>query len=199
MSDNIKKEISKTISQIKANSKDSKFADLLVKRLLSLKAQSDVNPTRLYVPESDVEKEYDFGAVRFVKCKSCIIYEAKGGYYIVVRPEMVNLYLHLTVLLDMKDRYDELDDNNKKLYDAMYSATVTVLNVPIYSAIDDELFTNTALDALKNFEKYVEKKQSDPLQDETPEQNVIHNNLEYAMNMLMGDGKEDKNEQGDKA
>ena len=120
-------EIENTINQIKTNSKDAKFADKLIDKLLSLKGQYDVEPTRLYVPEKNVIKEYDNDNLRIVKCKDCIIWQHKGGFTFVVKPTMHALYEHLSGMLAMKDRYDELTGDEKQLYDVSYFGMSLIL------------------------------------------------------------------------
>lgn len=167
----LKKQIEDIAKQIKANSKDAKFAEKLVDKLLSLKGQYDVEATRIHIREKDVVKEYDFEAVRFIRCKGCIIFHAKGGVTTIVKPTMKCLYEHLDVLLDMKDRYEELKEEEKKAYEALYTATLWNLSASIYSTLDDELFVNVATDIMKRFEVYIQSKESE-LQDETPEENA---------------------------
>lgn len=177
----LKKQIDDVVSQIKSNSKDVHFADTLIDKLLSLKGQYDVEPTRVYIREKDVVKEYDFDNIRFVRCKSCIIYEAKGGMKMIVKPTMKGLYDHLVVLLDMKDNYDSLSEEGKKIYEGLYSATLWILNSCIYATIDDEVFTGIASDIMNRFDKYVKSKES-KLQAETPQENAEFENTAELLN-----------------
>lgn len=177
----LKKQIDTVVGQIKSNSKDVHFADKLIDSLLSLKGQYDVEPTRVYICEKDVVKEYDFDNVRFVCCKGCIIYEAKGGMKMIVYPTMKGLYEHLGVLLDMKDNYDTLNDDGKNVYEGLYSATLWILNACIYSTVDDEVFVGIATDIMSRFDKYVKSKEN-KLQEETHKENADFENISELLN-----------------
>lgn len=178
----LKKQLNEVVVQIKNNSKDAKFADALVDKLLSLKGQMMIEPTRIHIEEKDVVKEYDNDAVRFVRCKDCIIFQAKGGLSVVVKPTMTALFEHLTVLLDMKDRYEELDEEGKKSYELLYSATVWMLEVPIFATCSDEIFFGVVNDVLARFNKFTETELKKDLQEETPKENAEFENLNEAFN-----------------
>lgn len=180
----LKKQLDEVVVQIKNNSKDAKFADALVDKLLSLKGQMMIEPTRIHIEEKDVVKEYDNDAVRFVRCKGCIIFQAKGGMSIVVKPTMTALFEHLTVLLDMKDRYEELDEEGKKSYELLYSATVWMLEVPIFATCSDEMFFGIVNDILSRFNKFTETELNKDLQEETPKENAEFENMNE---VLMGE------------
>ena len=180
----LKKQLDEVVVQIKNNSKDAKFADALVDKLLSLKSQIMIEPTRIHIEEKDVVKEYDNDAVRFVRCKDCIIFQAKGGMSVVVKPTMAALFEHLTVLLDMKDRYEELDEEGKKSYELLYSATVWMLEVPIFATCDNEMFFGVVNDVLARFKKFTETELNKDLQEETPKENAEFENMN---DVLMGE------------
>lgn len=182
----LKKQLDEVVVQIKNNSKDAKFADALVDKLLSLKGQIDVEPARIHIEEKDVVKEYDNDAVRFVRCKDCIIFQAKGGMSVVVKPTMTALFEHLTVLLDMKDRYEELDEEGKKSYELLYSATVWMLEVPIFATCSDEMFFGVVNDVLARFNKFTETELKKDLQEETPKENAEFENMNEVLTKDMG-------------
>lgn len=187
----LKNKIEEVVNQIKTNSKDAKFADSLIDKLLSLKGQADVEPMRLYVPEKDVIKEYDNDSIRFVRCKGCIVFQAKGGFSVVVKPTMEGLYKHLEVILDMKDKYDELTEDQKKTYDFLYLATTQILQLGIFATCDDEFFFGIAEDIVKRFQTMTEKSLSADLQDETHKENAeFENNMDLANQVLLGDKNE---------
>lgn len=182
----LKKQIEEVSNQIKVNSKDVHFADNLIDKLLSLKGQYDIEPTRIYIPEKDVVKEYDNDSFRFIKCKGCIMFHAKGGYSVIVKSRMRALFDHLSVLLDMKDRYEELSEEEKKSYDMLYSATVYVLEAPMFSASDDEMFFGIASDVIKRLNDFTDKALKKDLQEETHEENAEFENLNEVLNKDMG-------------
>lgn len=173
----LKKLIDEVSAKIKSNSKDSHFAETLIDKLLSLKGQSDVEPTRVHVAESEVLKEYDFDSVRYVRCKTCIIFKAKGGLETIVYPTMQGLYLHLNVILDMKDDYDNLDEEKKKACDTLIDTTSYILSTPTFATISDKMFFGISDDILKRFQSYIEESKKAELQDETPIENANFNDM----------------------
>lgn len=182
----LKKEIDSVIGQIKTNSKDAHFADALCDKLLSLKGQYDVEPTRVCVEDKDVIKEYDFDNLRFLRCKNCVVFQDKGGFTSVISPRVKSLYTHISVLLDMKDRYEELSDDEKKVYEGLYTATVWVLNTPIFATCSDKLFFGIATDVINHFNEYVEEANNAPLKDEEAEKDAEFENMNEVLNNNMG-------------
>ena len=181
-------EIENTINQIKTNSKDAKFADKLIDKLLSLKGQYDVEPARLYVPEKNVIKEYDNDNLRIVKCKDCIIWQHKGGFTFVVKPTMRALYEYLSGMLAMKDRYDELTGDEKQLYDVSYFGMSLILQVPMFAVADDEFFVDLATFIGEGVKKVSDKFLNQPLQEETPIENAeFETKMEVANELLKED------------
>ena len=181
-------EIENTINQIKTNSKDAKFADKLIDKLMSLKGQYDVEPTRLCVPEKDVIKEYDNDNLRIVRCKDCIIWQHKGGFTFVVKPTMRALYEYLSGMLAMKDRYDELTGDEKQLYDVSYFGMSLILQAPMFAVADDEFFVDMATFIGDGVKKVSEKLLNQPLQEETPIENAeFETKMEVANELLKED------------
>lgn len=187
----LKNKIEEVANKIKTNSKDAKFADSLIDKLLSLKGQMDVEPMRLCIPEKDVIKEYDNDSIRFVRCKSGILFQTKGGFSVFVSPRMSGLYQHLEVVLDMKDKYDELTEEQKKTYDFLYLATTQILQLGIFATCDDEFFFGIAEDIVKRFQTMTEKALNTELQEETYKENAeFENKTELANQVLLGDKNE---------
>ena len=187
-------EIENTINQIKTNSKDAKFADKLIDKLMSLKGQYDVEPTRLCVPEKDVIKEYDNDNLRIVRCKDCIIWQHKGGFTFVIKPTMRALYEYIDGMLAMKDKYDELTDDEKSLYDAAYFGMSIILQSPMFAVAYDEFFGELATFLGEGVKKVSYKLLNHPLQEETPIENAEFETKMEVAEEILKDGKDtDKN------
>lgn len=188
----LKRQIDEVIKKIKTNSKDAHFADELTDELLSLKGQYDVEPTRLFVKESDVIKEYDFDSFRMLRCKQCIIYQVKGGYTIVVSPRMKSLYLHLNVLLDLKDRYENTEDDEKVVYTNLFVDTNWILNAPIIATSSDEMLSGIASDIYSRYKKFCDDALNAPLKDEEVEKDAEFENTNEALKIIGGEDAESK-------
>lgn len=184
----INAQITDICNKIKTNSKDAKYADKLIDMLLSLKGQLDVEPTRLYIPEKDVIKEYDNDNIRIVRCKGYFVWQHKGGMWVVVNPRMRALYEHFDNMLSMKDRYDELSENEKNLYNSLYYGTSLIMQGPLFAIVDDELFIEFIKFIGDCVEKVSKKLQNQPLQEETPIENAeFETKMEVANELLNED------------
>lgn len=183
-------EIETVINQIKTNSKDAKFADKLIDKLLSLKGQYDVEPTRLYVPEKNVIKEYDNDNLRIVKCKDCIIWQQKGGHIVVVYPTMRAEYEFLEGMLDLKDNYDKLSDDMKAVYDGAYFGYSILSQLPTIMVTNDKWFARASILASWGVARFVKEQLDEPLMEETPIENAEFETKIEVANELLKDGKD---------
>lgn len=188
-----KKELFSQIEQVQKDvvglSTDKRKTKKLLADLLSLKGQCDVEPTRMYIPEKSVIKEYDNDNIRIVRCADCIIWQHKGGMSIVVNPTMRALYLHLESMLSMKDRYDQLTDDEKTLYNSLYFGTSLILQSALFAVADDEFFANLAMFIGDGVKKVGEKLLNRPLQEETPIENAAFDAKMGAAEELQNDVK----------
>lgn len=184
----LKKEMKNVIDQIRVNSKDARWADKLVDKLMSLKGQMDIEPTRLYVPEKDVIKEYDNDNLRIVRCKDCIIWQHKGGFSFVVKPTMRALYGYIDGMLAMKDKYDKLTEDEKKLYDVSYFGMSIIMQLPMYAVSDEELFVNVVEYLVERINELTDTLLNQPLQDENPKENAEFETKMEIAEELLGNG-----------
>ena len=188
----INAKIDEVIAQIKTNSKDAHFAETLVDKLLSLKGQKDVEPMELCVPLKEVINRYDFGSFEIVNCKGGIMFHAKGGYYAYVTPRSKELYEHLSLIVDFKERFDELTEDEKKLYDNLFSATTMIMQIPMFAPSSVGMFFNVANFAAEELNSFVEGIMKQPLQEENHQDNAEYENLMDALGEVekMKEGKE---------
>lgn len=184
----LKTKIDEVVNQIKTNSKNAKFAASLIDKLLSLKGQLDVEPMRFCIPEKDVIKEYDNDSIRFVRCKGYIAFQAKGGFSLFVSPRMSGLYQHLEGLLDMKDNFDNLTEEQKEGYATSYLYTTILMQYVLFAVSDAKMFADLANDVMKRYGEFLDRCKNIPLQEETHKENAeFENNIELANQVLLGD------------
>lgn len=181
--DVIKKDLDDAVAKAKEFLGDNSG---IVDKIVSLKGQIDIEPTRLIVKETDVIKEYDFDTFRIIRCKQCIIYQVKGGYEVVVSPRMNALHTNLSIILDMKDRYNTLSEDDKKVYNALLMATTWTMNAPLFSVIDDKMFFGIADYVMKIFDEYVKEKENAPLKDEEAKKDAEFENTNEALKIIGG-------------
>lgn len=166
-----KKELQKKLndikSQIKANSKDTHFADTLINELLTTKARIGVEPIEL-----NVGKRLDALAGKtfeMVKTDRGALYHEYGGYSVFVDNRNTALYETLCDLIDNKEEYNKLEGEEKERLELHIQAVAYCLGVPKICFNDAEFTYDIATRVVQfNRSKYEEAMQQ-PLQEETVE------------------------------
>lgn len=125
----------------------------------------------LCVPTESVTKRHDFGSFEIVETDNGILLHVRGGYDVFVQPRMQSLYGHLKALLDERDRLDEMDKEERELYDSAFNATIANMEIPLFMASKDTALFDIAATALKYLVDMQEEAMNAPLQPETPEEN----------------------------
>lgn len=171
----IKTEIDEITSKIVDLSTDKDLTEKLISDVLSLKGQYDVEPMRIHVREKDVIKEYDMDNVRVIRCRNCFIWQFKGGYEVIVKSRMTSLYDFMDGLFDLKERYKDLDESMKNVYDASFFGISTFLLLPLYGVTDDKFFHDTSIYLSDNLEKLFDKLINTPLKAATKEDDAFEN------------------------
>lgn len=178
-------------AKIKSNSKDAHFADTLIDELVSLKGQKNHQPMYLSIPEKDVIKTYDYDSFSISNCKGGILFHAKGGYDAYVTPRMKALYEHLALIIDMKERYDELSEEDKENYNSLFSATTMILQIPIFATITPKCFFGIASEALIRLDEATKELLKQPLGEDNPFANAEFDNMVAATEELKKMGKDE--------
>ena len=163
----IKKSMDETVLKLKGICKDAKYADTLIDKLLSLKGQYDVEALAFNVKEKDKVKEYDYDSFVITVYTSGIMFKNRGGYHVWISPRMETLYNFMLSFIHMKDDYEELDENQRRVYNIALVAITYIFNAPIYAPLDDDFFFGVAADIKGRLEALVDKLNKEPLHDET--------------------------------
>lgn len=185
------------IRKIKENSIDKSKAKSLIEELLALQ-QKRVIPTEIYVPVTDVIATYDFGSFSLIKCKTCIIFKTTG-YRLISKPIYTAnedggvLYSQLSALCEMKERYDSVSDEEKKLWNLVFNLSVIILSLPIDAFSNDKfLFEVGKFIAEKKNEMYEEPLKK-PLQEETEEDEIANDKFRQEVESEIETDKEESN------
>ena len=88
-----------------------------------------------------------------------------------MKPRMAALYEHLRFLVDGRHKYELYSDEDKKIYDSVFSATVANLEIPLFMASNDKYLFEIAEKAISCLNQAASEALSAPLQPETPEEN----------------------------
>lgn len=142
--ENIKKSIKETVEKLKGICNDAKFADVLIDKLLSLKGQLDVEATLVNIPVESIIEEFDYGSFQLIRTEQGILFKMAGMRQLVT-PVMQTLYGQLDYLLENKKMYITFDEETKKVYDYLFSATMAILKAPTICFIEDGYWNELAL------------------------------------------------------
>ena len=165
----MEKQLRETREKLKSASKDVRFTESLIDKLLQTKAEMGVEPTLLFVPMSYVEKEYDFNSFKLIRTKNEIIYSS-NGYRLVIKPWVKTLYGQLDFLLRYKDKYDNLTEEEKKTYDDIFNCSIIILQIPLLAFSDDSFSFELGTMYLKHINELAEKSTA-TLKEEDEEKN----------------------------
>lgn len=130
-----------------------------------------VEPMELCVPTASVIRSHDFGSYEIKETETGILFHVKGGYDLFVQPRMASLYMHLAYILDGLERLKEMDEKEREIFDAIHSATVTNLEIPLFMASDDIALFEVASKALSELDRISRKALNADLTPETPKEN----------------------------
>lgn len=193
--DKLKKEIKEISIKLKGICNDTKFADELIDRLLSLKGQYDVEPTLVHVPISSIIKTYDYGHFRLYRTREGIVFHMAGMYQLIP-PMMQTLYGQLDWILNRKDNQILLSDEDKELYDSVFDATMTILMAPSISFIKDEYYIDLATYITQKQNELFDKLLSQDLQPEDATADAEFNKTIEFAEQLREEANEYAKEQG---
>lgn len=163
----LKEKIKETSIKLKGICNDAKFADTLIDELLSLKGQYDVEPTLVHVPVTSVIKTYDFDHFRLYRTDKGIVFHMAGMYQLIP-PMMQTLYGQLEFILDQKDKYVALSDEEKDIYELVFSGVMTILQTPTICFSNESYWLDIATYITSKQNKLFESLLNRPLQPEDP-------------------------------
>lgn len=166
--DELSKSLKEVKAQIKANSKDARFAESLVEKLLAIKSEMSVEPIELNVGKRiDGWKGETF---EIVKTDRGCLYHEYGGYSIFVTfDNNTALYRTLCDYVDNRRVYETLDEEEKERYELTLQAVAYCLSVPKFCFTDAEFTFDLASMVVKFLREQYEKYIDEPLQEETIE------------------------------
>lgn len=193
--DKLKKEIKETSILLKGICNDAKFADELIDKLLSLKGQYDVEPTLVHVPINSIIKTYDYGHFKLYRTDKGIVFYMAGMYQLIP-PMMQTLYGQLDFMLDQKDKYVSLSDEEKDIYDTVFGATMAVLMNPTICFSNEDYWIDLATYITSKQNELFEKLLNQDLQPEDAAADAEFNEKVEFVEKLKEDAKEYAKEQG---
>lgn len=161
----LKSEIEQTVNQLKSICTDAHFADTLIDKMLSLKGQLSTDAVEIYVPLSELTKEYDYGSFKFIKTTKGIIFKMYG-YQSYIKPIQQTLFGQINYLLDCKDRYEELTESDKDIYNALFAGTIAILMFPSICFCKDETWMPVSLKIMEEQKKLFELMDKELLPEE---------------------------------
>lgn len=166
----LKAKLNEIKAKIKANSKDSHFADALISDLLSTKGLIDHEPIELNVGKR--VDSFDGDTFEIVLTDRGCMYHEYGGYSIFVPSDKnYGLYSVLSDFVISKDNYYTMDEQDKDNYKLLLSASAYCLSVPKICFSDSTFMFDIASMVVKYIRSlYDEGVLNAELQEETIEE-----------------------------
>ena len=133
--------------------------------------EKKVEPMELCIPTASVIRSRDFGSYSIKETDNGILFHVKGGYDVFVQPRMASLYLHLKYILDGYEEVDKMDEKDREIFEAIHSATVANMEIPLFMTSDDIALFEIAEKALSELSRVSKNALEADLKPETPEEN----------------------------
>lgn len=137
----LKKRFNEVKNNLLANSKDAHWAKNAIDELVSLKGQLDHEPTIVYLPVQDIEKQLkgDTYEINIMK-DGTAVYHTYGGYTVVAKPNLTSLVGTIEEYIDSKDYVKTLSDEDIENLNLSMSAFSYIMSLPTF-AFSDLAFT----------------------------------------------------------
>ena len=166
----LKERFNEVKKQILANSKDSHWAKNAIDELVSLKGQLDHEPTIVYLPTKDVEKQFKGETYEMSIMKDgTAVYHTYGGYTVVAKPNLTSLAGTIEEYVNSKDYVLTLSEEEKANLQLSLSAFSYIMSLPTF-AFSDLAFTYDIAGSIVSFlREKSETLLNDELKDETRE------------------------------
>lgn len=112
-------------------------------------------------------KSFKGTTFELVKSNKGILYHVFGGFSIFVTPNNVALYETLNDLIENQEMYNKLEGNEREDFDLNISAITYVLDIPLFAFSSAEFTFEIAEKVVKFLQKTYDDAMSNPLQEET--------------------------------
>ena len=166
----LKERFNEVKKQILANSKDSHWANNAIDELVSLKGQLDHEPTIVYLPTKDVEKQFKGETYEMSMMKDgTAVYHTYGGYTVVAKPNLTSLAGTIEEYVNSQDYVLTLSEEEKENLQLSLSAFSYIMSLPTF-AFSDLAFTYDIAGSIVSFlREKSETLLNEELKDETRE------------------------------
>lgn len=166
----LKERLDEVRKQLRTNAKDVHFFDRLIDEALSLKGQMGVEPIAL-----DCGKEEDEWAgetFRITLTNKGVLYHEYGGYSVFVTPNNNALYDVLVDLVVNREKYENLEGEEKENFKSLLTIIAYNLSLPRISFLDKDYPIEIATRTMEFIKKMYESLMNEPLQEETPKEDA---------------------------
>lgn len=192
----LKKQLDEVVVQIKNNSKDAKFADKLIDKLLSLKGQIDVEPAWCHFPVTDKDEVIDTGgAYKIVRNSNGINFHITGfdftilkdGSNVSIKNFLKTAHCPFDRLFELWEKRNDgtLSEEEEAEYGTLLVSTVSMCQIMVVASTSEH---RQALLTILMDEWYKEMSEAldADLQDETPDDDSNLENVNELFNKDMG-------------
>lgn len=192
----LKEQIDKTVQLIKNNSKDARFADKLIDKLLSLKGQYDVEPAWCHFPVTDKDEVIDTGgAYKIVRNSHGVNFHITGfdftllkdGSNVSIKNYLKTAHCPFDRLFELWAKRNEgtLTKEEEAEYGTLLVATVAMCQIMVVASTSEQRQALLTILTDEWYKEISEALEAD-LQEETPNADAEFENMNEALKEIGG-------------
>lgn len=187
----LKERFNEVKNQILANSKDSHWAKNAIDELVSLKGQLDHEPTIVYLPTQDIEKQMKGDTFEMSVMKDgTTVYHTYGGYTVIAKPNLTSLAGTIVEYVNSQEYVSTMTDEEKDNFQLSLSAFSYIMSLPTF-VFSDLAFTYDIAGSIVSFlREKSESLLSDELKGETSDDIELNEQFRVA-SIILEDIQED--------
>lgn len=174
----LKERFEEVKNNILANSKDAHWAKNAIDELVSLKGQLDHEPTLVYLPLKDVERQLKGDTYEMSIMKDgTAVYHTYGGYTVVAKPNLESLAGSIAEYVGSQDIIDTFTEEEKTNFELDLSAFCYIMSLPTFAFSDIEFRYTMASKIVEFLRTKTEELLEQELKEETSED--VENNARF--------------------
>lgn len=164
------KKLQEIKEKIKTNSKDSHFVGSLLNDLLVEHKQYLHEPLHTYDLGKEIAR-FEGETFYIAKHENGALYHTRNNYEMIVQSTNTSLYQTLVDLVDNQDKYNAYEGEEKEAFESFISAFAYIQNLPTFVYANVDFMFDVASLIVKFLRESFDSLMSEPLQEETPQEN----------------------------
>lgn len=126
--------------------------------------------------------EYDYG----------IVFHSYNSIDVIIRPNMTSAYGLLSEIIKKSNTPDGMTEEERQTLETLCAAVTYIFLLPTYAFSDIDFLFKTATNCIDYIKSTYETAMNEPLQDETPQENLEFENAVMAVEHIKKEVEESK-------